>query len=153
MKRKILSVIIVLMVAPLLAGCPCFACRDPMSVQQDYVAIRDECQDASELRIDSYDAYLRSRQKEPFEAYMTPRQKSREMARQAQEKKAMLFTMFKDCMTANDWLLSRPKDSHSPKDDSGNIIDTARKKVNSPEREAKNPVEPPPSQKTTTVGF
>lgn len=101
-------------------------------MQRDYLSARDECQDASELRIESYDAYQQTQaNRDPFYALMTPRQKAREQAKMVKERKSMLFNMFKDCMTSKDWMMSRPKEEAqgSP---APNIIDTARKQVNAP---------------------
>lgn len=131
MKRRLFTLLLFIIALPVLSGCVCFACKDQMSVQRDYLSARDECQDASELRIESYDSYQQTQaNRDPFYAMMTPRQKAREEGRMMKERKSMLFGMFKDCMTSKDWLMSKPKEP-AKEEGAPNIIETARKPVNS----------------------
>ena len=123
---KLLTITTLLVAMTSLSGCYCvFGCIDHIGVQRDYIEVRDECQDAAELRMESYNAYKKS-SPDPFDTLKTPRQRAKDEALRGKQQKGVLFNMFKDCMGANDWVMSKPKDDK--KSDIPNIIDTARKR-------------------------
>ena len=94
-------------------------CQDQTSVQNDYIEQRDHCREYAQLKLDM--------------AMRTSGQHSND-----QNRKAMLVTLFGDCMASNGWNVSDKKDAPSKPGQPTSVNNTANSSVDAADIAAQN---------------